>query len=401
MKKEAVNPNIRGEVIQMARSGCTVFMTFCLCLALQLLNPTSANADTVYTITNLVGSNAVAAYDRNPETGLLTFKALYPTGGSGNPNLVRASALGALVVNGNLLYAVNPGSNNISVFRIHRNGSLELTGPPIASGGVNPVSIAISRENLLYVANRGDQVSAAGNYTGFRIKGERLAPIPNSTVELTTTGNTSQLLFSHDGRRLFGTRPGDSIMDTFNVTEDGHIVQVAELTGQAGAFAMAFNPVVKHQMVALLAHLPGSATYNVTQSGSMELQSTAIDPVAIDPCWEVVRKDGSFVWVVGFMESGISLHQIGPNGSLTFLNHHDTSTFGRFSTSITTDKNQQFMYELIPGADIGSTAQGKLHTLRITGGTADAGVADVQTVAVPQSTNPIGLVLIQDSDEDE
>jgi hypothetical protein len=116
-----------------------------------------------------------------------------------------------------------------------------------------------------------------------------------------------------------------------------------------------------------------------------------------------VRDDGKVAWVAGFNENGISLHEIASDGTISFLNKHDTLSFGRFSTSLAADEDQRFMYLVIPGADIGSAAAGVLHVMRITGNTVNGGLADLQTVSVPQSTNPIGLVVVsaRDGDDDD
>lgn len=371
--------------------------TLCLCAALQLYKPTSTSATTVYTLTNVSGANAVAAFDRDSRTGLLTFKNLYPTAGSGNPDTVRASQ-GALVASDGYLYAVNPGSDNISAFRIGHDGVLELLGAPVSSGGVQPVSMAISKHGILYVANRGNKVSPA-NYSGFWLHEGHLLPIPASSMSLTLTGKPANVLFSQSGKLLLGSRPGDGIIDVFKVDEDGLLQRTDELGGQPGAFAMEFNPVAKHQLIALLARVPGSASYNMSNTGQLTPLFTDVDQAAIDPCWLIISKNGRLVWVAGFAQSGISLHKIGSDGALTLLNAHNTISFGRFSTFLATDDHQNFMYEVMPGADIGSISLGKIHTLRITGATEDGGLLDIQTVDIPNSTNPIGLVVVDDNDD--
>lgn len=354
--------------------------------AMHLAQPTDARGDTIYTMTNVAGPNAVAAFDLDPETGLLQFQALYPTGGIGNPNTVRSSQ-NAMVTDGNYLYVVNPGSNNISVFQINEHGRLTLMGAPMPSGGILPVSVAVSRQGFMYVANQGDFTATPANYTGFRSENGQLTPIPNSTIPLTLKSKPSQLLFSDDGKFLVGARPAASTIDTFHVSDSGQLERLGEFTGQAGAFAMEFNPVIRHQLVFTLALLPGSATYELTGANELHLLSSAKDPFAVDPCWLVVRKDGKALWLSGFFESGVSLHEIGPNGELTFVGKHDTSSFGQFSTFLVSDEDQRFMYELIPGSNV-------IHSMRITGDTADGGLSDMQTVSVPESFNPIGLVLV-------
>lgn len=354
--------------------------------AIQLMQPTNAHGETLYTMTNVAGPNAVAAFNIDPQTGLLQFQALYPTGGIGNPNTVRSSQ-NAMVTDGNYLYVVNPGSNDISVFEINQNGTLTLMGPPMPSGGIRPVSLAISRQGLMYVANQGDFTTTPANYSGFWSTNGRLSPVQNSAVQLTLNSKPSQLLFSDDGKFLIGARPAASTIDTFHVSDSGQLERLGEYTGQPGAFAMEFNPVIRHQLVFTLAFFPGSATYEITGSNELHQLSTAADPFAGDPCWLVVRNDGKALWLSGFFESGVSLHEIGPNGELTFIGKHDTSAFGQFSTFLASDADQRFMYEVIPGSNV-------VHAMQITGDTANGGLSDMQTVSVPGALNPIGLVIV-------
>jgi len=86
--------------------------------------------------------------------GELIFLDAYPTGGRVTGGLIDSQS--PLVVNtaGTLLFAVNAGSNDISVMSISDGGSLELRDAPVPSQGVEPASLAL-RDNLLYVANKG------------------------------------------------------------------------------------------------------------------------------------------------------------------------------------------------------------------------------------------------------
>src|SRR4029077_626960 len=87
---------------------------------------------------------------------------------------------GALVLseNGRWLFAVNAGSDDISVFSVDRE---ELTlASRVSSGGTRPISMTVYRD-LLYVLNAG----GSGNITGFNIgRHGALTPISNSTRPL-------------------------------------------------------------------------------------------------------------------------------------------------------------------------------------------------------------------------
>ena len=113
----------------------------------------------VYTETNDV-ANAILAFRRDAE-GRLTLLpgAPFPTGGKGviDPSF----KLGPLDTDQNvlidhdrrLLFAVNSGSNSISVFRIRlHDGALEpARGSPFPSGGINPVSIGLRGDQIVII----------------------------------------------------------------------------------------------------------------------------------------------------------------------------------------------------------------------------------------------------------
>jgi 6-phosphogluconolactonase (cycloisomerase 2 family) len=137
------------------------------------------HAGAVYVLTNQV-NNAVAAFHRAAD-GRLTTAGEFSTGGAGDPVAIPPdpptdplASQGALVFGpGNqFLFAVNAGSNQISVLSVQR-ANLDLVDV-VDSGGVRPISLTV-HENLLYVLNEG----GTPNITGFTIGGDgTLAPWP-------------------------------------------------------------------------------------------------------------------------------------------------------------------------------------------------------------------------------
>ena len=93
----------------------------------------------VYTLNNQVSGNKVMAFNRSSD-GLLTFSASYATGGTGTGGGLGNQGAIILADEGEILLAVNPGSNSVSSFKVNDNGlSLKST---VSSGGMRPVSIA-------------------------------------------------------------------------------------------------------------------------------------------------------------------------------------------------------------------------------------------------------------------
>jgi len=76
----------------------------------------------------------------------------FAAGGAGlGAGLASQGAIQA-TADGRYPLAVDAGSYQISVLRITAGGVPVLAGTPVSSGGVKPVSIAVSRYGLVYVA---------------------------------------------------------------------------------------------------------------------------------------------------------------------------------------------------------------------------------------------------------
>ena len=106
-------------------------------------------AGEVYTLTNGAAGNAVKVFSRAGD-GSLAAKGEFATGGTGTGTGLGNQ--GALALERRLLFAVNPGSDSISSFRV-RAEQLELIDTD-ASGGDQPISLTAD-DGLLYVLNAG------------------------------------------------------------------------------------------------------------------------------------------------------------------------------------------------------------------------------------------------------
>ena len=121
---------------------------------------------------------------------------------------------------GRFLIAVDAGSNQISVLRVHSDGSLSLVpGGVVSSHGVLPDSLAVHGD-LVYVANSG---ASHSNYTGFRFSPRPPVPHPRSTVTLASDAAPGDVLFNSTGTKLVGTEVGPSLIDSFTVGSGGRL----------------------------------------------------------------------------------------------------------------------------------------------------------------------------------
>jgi hypothetical protein len=279
----------------------------------------------VYVNNNTSGTNTVAGFDRHANGSLTTIAGSPFAAGGAGTGLPFGSAGGLQrSSDGRYLLATDPASNQISVLRIKRNGSLKLVEVR-SSNGLTPVSIA-THGSLVYVANTG---AGGSNYTGFRLnRGGHLRPISGSTYALPDNAMPGHVLISPDGRRLVGTRvgpnAGPSYLDAFRIGRDGRLTAAPGSPYAAqriGPFGSAFSPTNDNQLFVSNAHDgPGAGSvsvYDVAANGSLTAISGS--PFADNqtaPCWVAISPDGNALFAINTAVPSISRYTIATNGTL-------------------------------------------------------------------------------------
>ncbi len=209
--------------------------------------PTLASAQSknatgaVFVMTNDANKNEVIAFER-AANGTLGDSVSYDTHGRGSGGITDPlESQGSLTLSQDrsLLFAVNAGSGDVTVFNVHQSGALNfLSNTP--SGGAQPSAVA-EFNGLVYVLNSG----GAGSLVGFNLNnGGQLRQIKNSTAFLTgtTTGGAS-LAFSPDGQFLVVTERIANNIDVFHVQPDGTLSPIVVNPNPApGTFSVAFAP---------------------------------------------------------------------------------------------------------------------------------------------------------------
>ena len=72
-----------------------------------------------------------------------------------------------------------------------------LVGQPVPSGGITPVSVAVSPYGLVYVANQGN---GGGGYSGFRLHPRgSLTPVAGSAVSVPDGSGLGDVFFNPSG----------------------------------------------------------------------------------------------------------------------------------------------------------------------------------------------------------
>jgi hypothetical protein len=205
---------------------------------------------------NTAPANTIDGFARHAD-GSLTPLAGSPFSAGGAGLGAGLASQGAIQVtaDGKYLLAVDAGSNQISVLRITAGGVPVLAGQPVPSGGIKPVSVAVSRFGLVYVANQGN---GGSGYSGFRLHpGGSLTPVAGSTVTVPDGSGLGDVLFNAFGNHLIGTRTGTSLIDSFAVRPDGRLLAAhgTPFTGQGlGQLGAEFSPTRPSQLYVSDAH---------------------------------------------------------------------------------------------------------------------------------------------------
>lgn len=270
--------------------------------------------DTVYTISNDPSGNAVLTFKQLPDGRLIksqefATEGLGTGGGLGNQ--------GALASDGDFLFVVNPGSDDISVLRVRRNG-LDLVDR-MPSGGVRPVSVTVDRD-LLYVLNAGSD-----NIAGFSIgHGGRLHSLPSSVQPLSGTGvDPAQIQFSQDGRSLIVTEKATNQLLTFSINRSGIPTrrQVIASPGQTPfGFALTrARQVLVSEAAGGAANASSVTSYRIARDGTLKVLDAAVPTHQSAACWVAITPDGRFAYVTNTGSATLSAYRVHPSGQLTLL----------------------------------------------------------------------------------
>jgi hypothetical protein len=275
---------------------------------------------------NTATANTIDGFARHAD-GSLTAMAGSPFAAGGAGLGTGLASQGAIQVtrDGRYLLAVDAGSNQISVLRVTAGGVPVLLGQPVSSGGIRPVSVAVSPSGLVYVANSG---TGGSNYTGFRLSPDgTLTPIPGSTYTVPDASGLGDVFFNALGDHLIGTRTGTSLIDSFVVLPGGRLLaaQGSPSTGQGlGQLGGEFSPASPSQLFISDAHNgAGLGTISAYRDSLLgQLSSIGASPYAdgqTAPCWVEISHDGRYLFTVNTGSGNISSYSVNPDGSLVLI----------------------------------------------------------------------------------
>jgi 6-phosphogluconolactonase (cycloisomerase 2 family) len=327
--------------------------------------------------------NSITAYDRTASGGL-TQVGSYPTGGLGG--VLAGSAVDHLASEGSLaydrashrLFAVNAGSDSITVFGVH--GDRLTREQVIGSGGSFPVSITVDHGRVFVLNAR-----AGGSVQGFVTSHGRLVRVPawhrglgldpTQTPEFTST--PGQIGFTPDGRQVVVTTKngGNSIL-VFRPGL-GRLAAPVE-TDLPGTVPFGFDFDARGDLAVTEAGPSAVATFGIARNGTLTARDTAATAQAAT-CWVIAS--GNTLYASNAGSGTLSSYRVGPAGALSALGN--TATDGG-TVDATVSGDGDYLY-------VQTGATGTVDAFRIHH---DGSLTASGSVVVPNAVGGEGIVAL-------
>lgn len=347
--------------------------------------PPAANhsSSALFVQTDGLAGNAVVAYDRAAD-GSLHQAGTYPTGGLGGAltgSVVdHLASQGSLVYDRGLLYAVNAGSNTVTVFVVRGDRLIRLEVLP--SGGSFPVSVT-THGGLVYVLN----ARAGGAVQGYVRIGDFLLRIPpwnrplgldpTQTPEFTHT--PGQVAFTPDGSQLVVTTKGNgSAIDVFAVDRLGGLSQTPVVTPEPGAVPFAVTFDAGGHLVVAEAGTNAVATFRIQPTGAVVPIAQAATGQAAT-CWIV--RDGFRLYASNAGSATLSGYTDPGTGALSAVG---TTATGPGTVDAAVSPDGRYLYAQTGG-------DGGVDAFRVN---ADGSLTLVGSVVVPGAVGGQGIAAL-------
>lgn len=304
----------------------------------------------VYTLSNLASGNSVIAYDRARD-GSLSPLGTYATGGLGGGSGLGSQGAVVLSEDGRSLLAVDAGSDELTSFRVARDGSL-IWADRIGSGGDHPISVTV-HDRLVYVLNDG----GAGNIAGFRIgRWGQLRSIGGSVRPLSGAGTgPAEIAFSPNGRSLVVTEKNTNqllgyALDFFGRAHGPTITASAGVTPFGFAFDRAGRAIVS-EATGGAADASTVSSYGISRGGGVRVLDGPLGTDQSAACWATTTPDGRFAYIANTGSNTVTGIAVHANGRLDLIDDGATGMTGAGPTDLGTSANGRYLYVLNGGGD--------------------------------------------------
>lgn len=282
----------------------------------------------VFVQTDNTSGNQVVAYDR-ATSGSLNLAGAYNTGGLGGQ--LTGSVVDHLASQGSLtydprsrsLYAVNAGSNTVSVFAVR--GDRLFLRQVVSSGGEFPVSVAVhgALVEVLNAENGGSVqgfVSFFGHLFALPRSSRALGLNPTATPQFVNT--PGQIAFSPDGSQLVvTTKANGSDIDVFNVGRFGQVSPTAVVNSEPGAVPFAVSFDAAGHLVVAEAGTNALATFTLNPAGTVT-PIAALGTTQAATCW--LAQARGFFYTSNAGSASVSQYSVSGGGGLTLAGQTGT-----------------------------------------------------------------------------
>jgi 6-phosphogluconolactonase (cycloisomerase 2 family) len=323
--------------------------------------PTTGTASgAVYVQTNS-SPNEVIAF-RRAEDGSLDRTGSVATGGDGDGSShLQSQGSVVLTGDGQYLLVTNAASDDLSVFSVAADGSLDLRER--VHTGSTPRSVA-ERDGLVVVLNTGDPGLAS-----FRLSGAGIEPVAGGEQALESGADPAQVAFSPDGSMVVITQRGTDSIGTYEVTADGAFGAPRMIASQGPTpYGFAFTSggtLVVTEAFRAEKGAAAASSYAIVD-GSLEPRTGSVGNGRSEICWAVVTPDDRYAFATNFADGAVSRFAIAADGSLsledatagiavdgmTGLRDEDLSSDGRFLYVIDADGGRIYGWSVGAGGTL-------------------------------------------------
>jgi 6-phosphogluconolactonase (cycloisomerase 2 family) len=302
-------------------------------------------AGAVYVMANAAGPNAVVIYSR-AANGALGQSQSVMTGGMGTGAGLSSQGSLAISQDNRWLFAVNAGSNDVTVFSISAAGLTWASQTP--SGGMMPISVTV-RNNTVFVLNAG----GTPNIAGFHLTGAgALIPLPSTQKTLTGVG-AAEVSLSPDGSLLVVSEKTSNTLEVFGINAGKVVGPFITASSGLEPFGFAFGP---HNLLVVseadngVPDASSVSTYQANMGGGLRLITASLPTTQTAACWLVVSDNGRLVFTDNTASATVSSFVLNEDGSLHLLNGAAGSTpVGTSPIDLTLTAGNQYLYSLASG----------------------------------------------------
>lgn len=331
------------------------------------------NSNFLYTVTNGRSANAVVGIQVSNGDGLAPVKGSpFLTGGKGS---FSSQSQNGVWIDGDVLYAVDFGSNSFAMFHRKADGTLtRLNAKPLDSHGDSPCSLCVSGDTL-YVLNQGVRSSgskAEPSLSVFAVGGGTANYLQASSFNLPRGESPTQVIANAQGTLLAvpSVRSRSSLLHLYRITpgaagaglltelqgsphavagsgfgfgsvwmSDGQTLYMTNATGSGSVVRLSVNATTGQLQEQARAMTPGSAcwavlgrsekrlyvtnllslvTFDVTGGRLTQLQTVPVTDVPKPVLRDlIVEQSGKFVYALEQRKKRILAYAIGGDGLVT------------------------------------------------------------------------------------